>query len=135
VQYFERARLEHHPDLRDTPEEVSPGNLGFEVPASGAVASLLPAGLRGKQVLLAEGRIETPWKFSIFWHLNGAESVLGLPITPVLLETGNDGNQIAVQYFERARLEYHAEVVGTVDEVCLGNLGVEVFQRRYGERE
>ena len=135
VQYFERARMEHYAEPGGATAEVSLGDLGLEVPTGGEVASPLPSGLGGRQVSLAEGSIETPWKFSIFWHLNGGEVVLGLPITPVLLEKAHNGDQMVVQYFERARLEYHADLAGTVDEVSLGNLGVEVFQRRYGERQ
>jgi putative inorganic carbon (HCO3(-)) transporter len=134
VQYFERARMQHHPELEGTQVAVSLGNLGAEVPIRGRVASPLPEGLGGQQVQLVTGSIWTPWKFSIFWHLNGGELVLGRPITPVLLEPAAQGIEMAVQYFERARLEYRPDLAGTVEEVRLGNLGVEVFNRRYRGR-
>jgi O-antigen ligase len=134
VQYFERARMQHHPELEGTQVAVSLGHLGAEVPIGGRVASPLPEGLGGQQVQLVPGSIWTPWKFSIFWHLNSGELVLGRPITPVLLEKIAEGTEMAVQYFERARLEYRADLAGTVDEVRLADLGIEVFNRRYRGR-
>jgi putative inorganic carbon (HCO3(-)) transporter len=134
VQYFERARMQHHPELEGTQVAVSLGHLGAEVPIGGRVASPLPEGLGGQQVQLVPGSIWTPWKFSIFWHLNGGELMLGRPITPVLLEKTMQGTEMAVQYFERARLEYRADLAGTVDEVRLADLGIEVFNRRYRGR-
>ncbi len=132
VQYFTHTRMERYPEYKGTPNEVTLARLGTEVPIEGVVASPLPEILGGQQVSLAPGSISTPWKFSIFWHLKGGELVLGRPITPVLLWTAPDGSSRAVQYFERARLEHHADRVGTVDEVQLGELGSEVFERRYG---
>ncbi|HKP54320.1 MAG TPA: O-antigen ligase family protein [Chloroflexia bacterium] len=132
VQYFTHARLERHPENKGTATEVTLARLGTEVPIEGVVASPLPEMLGGQQVSLVPGGISTPWKFSIFWHLKGGELVLGRPITPVLLWTASDGSSRAIQYFERARLEHHIDRVGTVDEVQLGDLGSEVFERRYG---
>lgn len=133
VQYFTRARLEHHPEWQGTQNEVSLGNLGLELEIGSALAaSPLPEALGGQQVSLVPGGITTPWKFSVFWHLNGGGVMLGRPITPVLVETGQDGARKVVQYFERTRLEHHSDRVGTVDEVRLGDLGSEVFERRYG---
>jgi O-antigen ligase len=132
VQYFTHTRMERYPEFKGTPNEVTLARLGTEVPIEGVVASPLPEMLGGQQVSLAPGSISTPWKFSIFWHLKGGELVLGRPITPVLLWTAPDGSSQSVQYFERARLEHHADRVGTVDEVQLGELGSEVFERRYG---
>jgi hypothetical protein len=56
------------------------------------------------------------------WEQGGGLRIYGLPLTePVTLTTG-----ITVQYFERARFEYHPEFAGTQYEVLLGLLGVEL---------
>ena len=132
VQYFTRARMEHHPEHKGTPYEVALSALGTELAPAGASPSPPPDGLGGQQVSLSPGSIETPWKFSVFWNLNGGESALGLPVTPLVLEATPVGSLLAVQYFERARLEYHASLAGTVGEVQLGELGRELFEARYG---
>jgi hypothetical protein len=39
---------------------------------------------------------------------------------------------MVVQYFERARFEYHPEAAGTPGEITLGLLGAEIYRQRYG---
>lgn len=57
-----------------------------------------------------------------FWRSRGGTDIFGLPISqPITLPSG-----IVVQYFERARLEFHPEHRGTQYAVLLGLLGVEL---------
>src|SRR5205085_2436313 len=60
--------------------------------------------------------------FGWFWNSHGALAIFGCPISEEFVEDGR-----LVQYFERARLEYHAEEVGA--EVQLGSLGRDYAQR------
>ena len=73
----------------------------------------------------------TPEKFNAFWQASGGAPVFGFPITPVLYAPAADGSQQAVQYFERARFEFHP---GEASEVQLTDLGRQVYQARYGGR-
>lgn len=134
VQYFERTRLEYHPNREGIGGEIVTGKLGLEAPSSGAMAVQLPPGLDNEQVVftLNSRGISTPRKFFNFWESNGGPSIFGYPITPVLIDTDATGRQIAVQYFEKARLEYHHQLAGTVYEVQVSRLGALVFARRYG---
>ncbi len=59
--------------------------------------------------------------FLSFWRKNGGVLIFGYPISGEMVEDGR-----IVQYFERARFEYHPENIGTEDQVMLGLLGNEV---------
>lgn len=59
--------------------------------------------------------------FLTYWRDNGRGVLLGNPITEQLTENG-----ITVQYFERARVEYHANL----DQFVLGRIGSEVVGAR-----
>jgi hypothetical protein len=59
--------------------------------------------------------------FLDFWRANGQVKVFGYPISEEIVE----GDRV-VQYFERARFEYHPELAGTPFQVQLGLLGREV---------
>ena len=63
--------------------------------------------------------------FLRFWEANGGTSIFGLPISEAFDEaSADDGKVRLTQYFEHARMEYHADLEGTGDEVQLGRLGV-----------
>ena len=66
-----------------------------------------------------------------YWERYGGLAQFGYPLTEPFTETLNTTDprdqrpQIyQVQYFERARFEYHPEYAGTPSEVLLGLLGV-----------
>lgn len=61
-------------------------------------------------------------RFRLSWQGRGGIAIFGLPISAPI--TRSDG--LIIQYFERARLEYHARFRGTPDEVQLGLLAVEL---------
>jgi uncharacterized protein YkwD len=124
IQYFERARFERHPQHKDTPYEVLLGQLGREIrPAEPAVAPLDVPGGRyfpetGHNVQL----------FLRYWEANGGLARFGLPLTEERRELSlADGQPYTVQYFERARIEYHPEAKGTRYEFLLGQLGRERY--------
>jgi hypothetical protein len=66
--------------------------------------------------------------FYRFWQANGGTSTFGLPISEPFDEIGADGKVRPTQYFEHARLEFHAELAGTDAQVQLGLLGVRAAQ-------
>lgn len=63
--------------------------------------------------------------FLSFWRANGGLRVFGYPISGEIVEDG-----MIVQYFERARFEYHADYAGTPQQVQLSLLGSQLFGER-----
>jgi polysaccharide biosynthesis protein PslG len=64
--------------------------------------------------------------FVEFWEANGSESYLGLPISEERTET-IEGREYPVQWFERAKLEFHEENESPY-KILLGRLGAEQFE-------
>lgn len=124
VQYFERARFERHPENRDTPYEVLLGQLGREVRPPDPPT--IPVGGINARFFTETGHNLA--LFRAYWERNDGLEQFGLPITEELKEVSSeDGKSYTVQYFERARLEYHPEKRGTPFEVSLGQLGRERY--------
>ncbi len=116
VQYFERARLEMHPDLppgwRVQVGAVTPAILGSRnFPRAAANGS--DAGLFFPQTghNLAGG-------FLTYWQAHGGIRLFGLPLSEEVSEAG-----MTVQYFERARFEYHPDLLGTPYAIQLSPVG------------
>jgi hypothetical protein len=63
--------------------------------------------------------------FLDYWRANGQVRIFGYPITEEVIENGR-----VVQYFERARFEYHPELAGTPWQVQLGRVGHEALAMR-----
>ncbi len=125
VQYFERVRLEVHPEANGGPGTISIGTLGRDLTAgrffNTARFFISDAG----HIYFGETQHSIGGAFYPFWRDHGALTRFGFPISEELRENG-----LTVQYFERARLEYHPEFAGTPSEVLLGALGLEAMQRR-----
>jgi hypothetical protein len=69
--------------------------------------------------------------FLEYWAANGGMARHGLPLTDEFTEANSaTGQRYAVQYFERARFEYHPGNAPPYD-VQLGLLGLEQFAPRY----
>ncbi|HET9017291.1 MAG TPA: N-acetylmuramoyl-L-alanine amidase [Thermomicrobiaceae bacterium] len=135
TQYFERARFEHHLEFQGTPYEVELGLLGREVTANRTkekpflpIPAFTPTADRdyypqtGHSLALG---------FRSYWHANGGLPVFGYPISEEFQELSEtDGKMHTVQYFERARFEWHPEFRGTQYEYLLGQLGREILINR-----
>jgi hypothetical protein len=63
--------------------------------------------------------------FLDFWRANGQLLIFGYPISEELVEGGR-----VVQYFERARFEFHPERLGQAGQVQLGLIGRELAASR-----
>jgi hypothetical protein len=71
--------------------------------------------------------------FRLYWQARGGLAIFGLPITEEFREVNPaDGREYTVQYFERARFEYHPEHQGTPYETELGLLGRQATVGRAG---
>jgi hypothetical protein len=132
VQYFERARFELHPEHAGTQYIVQASLLG----------NWVTEGRRDEEPFqrLPEGEYESTssrrffpqtghilaYGFKNYWDQNGGLYVFGYPISREFSELNRDtGREHTVQYFERARFEWHPEHQGTPYEVLLGRLGAE----------
>jgi hypothetical protein len=123
AQYFERARFELH---ASTGKRVILGRLGTLVHPPD------PPVKRAKDAFFwKQTGHNVSGAFLKFWKEHGGLEIFGYPISEVLTERSRvDGKLYKVQYFERARFELHPERAGTPDEVQLGRLGAEIYQRR-----
>jgi hypothetical protein len=135
VQYFERVRMEYHPEFKGTISEVLFGLLGNQV--------LLDRGWVDKSgqpldspAMPEEKNQNTYWfpdtqhnlsgLFLQAWFQQGGLAIIGLPKTRVYDEANpDDGGVYKVQYFERARMELHPGANGQPDYILFGLLGNE----------
>jgi hypothetical protein len=67
--------------------------------------------------------------FLAFWQAHGGLEQFGFPLTEERTEV-IEGRALTVQYFERARFEFHPELSGTGDEVLLSDLGRQILRLR-----
>jgi hypothetical protein len=72
----------------------------------------------------------TQGRFLDYWTANGGLARNGFPLTGERRELLEDGNEYAVQYFERVRLEYHPQNPPPFD-VLLGQFGRQAFRNRF----
>jgi hypothetical protein len=119
VQYFQGGRLEYHPDNPE-PYTVQLGLLGAQI-------------LAEREPVLRVGRAEAAnnpncqffpetshnvcYSFRVFYNAHGGLDVFGYPLTEIIQE-----NNRFVQYFQRARMEWHPERPPG-QKVQLGRLG------------
>lgn len=128
IQWFERARLEYWPEFAGTPYEVQLGRLGAEYTTGRAFPTQSYFVSRPDLRFFPETGHAVGGRFLAFWSQNGGLPAFGLPISEEFDEVLPDGRTYRVQYFERARLEYHPDLAGTPDEVQLGLLGTALYQ-------
>jgi hypothetical protein len=129
VQYFERARLEVWPEHTGTQWEVQGtllGNWKARARRNEAPFRPLPPGTVSddpNRIIFHETGHSLAYAFKDYWERNGGLWQFGYPISEEFVENG-----YTVQYFERARFEWHPENAGTPYEVLLGHLGKEFAQ-------
>lgn len=123
VQYFDNVRMEWHPENAD-PYKVQLGLLGEELGMRmpPIPSSQIPRGHPLRRYFPETGHTVS-FAFLTFFNENGGLDNFGYPITEPLLENG-----LLVQYFQRARLEWHPERPSS-DWVVVGALGVQFLSR------
>ncbi|HEU5012435.1 MAG TPA: VanW family protein [Roseiflexaceae bacterium] len=121
VQYFERARFELRPGA-----PVALTRLGslyiegrtepafqWQAQSPGADWTFFP-----------ESGHSLTGAFRYYWQMHGGVNAFGFPVSEELKEANpTNGQTYTVQYFERARFEYHPELAGQAGEVQLMPLG------------
>jgi subtilisin family serine protease len=139
VQYFERHRLELHPE-NTPPYHVLLSRLGNDtLQRSGRDWFAFPKGTPqpGCQFFEATGH-SLCGAFLSYWRANGLEfdgrrgkseaeslAMFGQPLSEPQIEVSSDGRQYLVQWFERARFEDHGP-----QGVLLGLLANDLVQAR-----
>ncbi|MBA3471316.1 MAG: VanW family protein [Herpetosiphonaceae bacterium] len=129
VQYFERARFEIHPENKGTEFYILATRLGAyftQGRTAEAPFQWLAAAPSEGLTFFPESGHSLGGGFRDFWKANGGVYTFGFPISEEFQEfSPTDGKPYTVQYFERARLEWHPENGGTKWEFQLGLLGSE----------
>jgi hypothetical protein len=124
VQYFERARFEYHPEFKGTPYETELGLLGNLTTAGRSFATTSAFTNTADRLFFPETGHSLSFGFKYYWEHHGGLPIYGYPISEEFQEVNPaDGKTYTVQYFERARFEYHPEFKGTQYETELGLLG------------
>lgn len=145
VQYLERQRFEYHPEHAGTPYEVELGRLGAEDAARrGLLDNLAFAPLPGDTpsdancTFFPQTGHRLCFGFKEYWESHGLEfgdpgvsyreslALFGYPISEEFTypDTG-----LTVQYFERARFEFHPDNPEP-HRVLLGRLGADLVTAR-----
>jgi hypothetical protein len=105
VQYFQNSRMEMHPE-NDDPYKVLLGllidEMGYSYPLPSA--DQIPASNNNIHHYFEETGYVVSYAFLDFFRENGGVRVFGYPRSQFLYENGH-----IVQYFQRARMEWHPE--------------------------
>ena len=118
MQYYERARLEWHSDW-PAGAQITLGRLGAEVLGDRhfAPVAAFPSNPGHRYFALTGHSVQG--EILRFWETHGGIPIFGYPLSEELTEDG-----LTVQYFERARLEWHPELGGTGYGVLPSPLGI-----------
>ncbi|MBA3470656.1 MAG: 5'-nucleotidase C-terminal domain-containing protein [Herpetosiphonaceae bacterium] len=136
VQYFERQRLEYHPE-KAAPFMILLGRINDEVLGrEGRNWRAFPlATPAGDCVRFDETGQSACGEFLRYWRSQGLDmgdggvsfreslALWGLPLSAPMTEINVDGDEVLTQHFERARIELHASGKGG-GEILLTRLGV-----------
>lgn len=144
VQWFERNRLELHPE-NARPYDVLLGRLGADKLAAEKRDwnRFGKADAGAAHFFSQTGHAIAP-QFWAYWSSHGLEfdgrggtsfdeslALFGLPLSEAVDEVSpTDGKTYLTQHFERTRFEFHPENAGTQYEVLLGLLGRELTGKK-----
>ena len=122
VQYFERVRLEYHPENL-APNDVLLGQFGRRIHPADPAVEAIP----GAAYFAETGHNITRPEFAAYYAANGGLAQFGYPLSEEfeeLLPIDAQGTlaPFRVQYFERARFEWHPENPEP-NKVLLGQFG------------
>lgn len=127
VQQFERARFEWHPELLKEGGPIQGVALSLLGQQRAAQLNLSwpPTSDPGQGKYYKETGQSIQGGFYEYWQNNGGERIFGLPLSPeVQLQSPTDGKVYTMQYFQRARMEYHPKLPSG-HQVIVGAIGSE----------
>ena len=129
VQFFQRAVMEYHPEAQGTPGEVVLRLLGSDLTQGRTFTPGTAGANDAAHQFFPQTNHTVANAFLAFFNSHGGVGVLGYPISEEMPDQLADGAIHTVQYFQRARLEYHPELAGKPGEVSLGLLGDETLKK------
>ncbi|HEU4792159.1 MAG TPA: polysaccharide deacetylase family protein [Nitrolancea sp.] len=131
VQYFERARFEWHPGSWPERYDVLLGLLGNTATAGrSGEAPFRPTSAKSNCDFYAPTGHNLCGGFRGYWNAFGGLPIFGYPISEEFAERNPDDGQVyTVQYFERARFEWHPGSWPERYDVLLGRLGADELAR------
>jgi uncharacterized protein YkwD len=127
VQYFERVRMEFHPELAAKGAPVLLSRLGAEVSAGSSFGTVKPFSATSVKSYFGATSHSVAEPFLSFWRNNGGVELFGYPISEAIRQDG-----MRVQWFERARMEYHPELASKGQSVELTLLGTIAYTHAHG---
>ncbi len=126
VQYFERVRLEYHPE-NQPPQNIQLGQFGRQILSGVKGAPTEPVSPHDGSVFFSETGHTVANDFFAYWQTNGGLNQFGYPLTEEFTQQLADGKTYTVQYFERARFERHPENQAPYT-ILLGQFGRQILQ-------
>jgi hypothetical protein len=134
TQWFERNRFEWHPEFAGTKYEILLGLLGNQLTADRrAEASFQPVPAVASSATLTYFPLTghtLQGSFKTYWEQHGGLEQFGYPLTEEYNELNPTDNKVyRVQWFERARFEYHPENQPPYN-ILLGLLGRQLLDAR-----
>lgn len=131
VQYFERGILELHQEYANTKDSVMLASVGRWVTKGRDFPRVTPFKNTPDRAYFPQTGHTLKEAFFRYWLREGGLALFGYPISEELPEISPaDGHVYTVQYFERARLEWHPTEAGTPKEVQLGLIGKQALEMR-----
>jgi hypothetical protein len=123
VQYFERTRLEAHPEQSEGRYQILLGQFGRRILGGVPDAPTAPVSAApGARHFPETGHTVAP-DLLAYWQDHGGLAQFGYPLSEEFPERLEDGQTYTVQYFERARFERHPENADPDYQILLGQLG------------
>lgn len=132
VQYFERARLEWHPQNNPF-NQVQRGQFGRRIFRERTGRETDPPVPQAGPIYFHDTGHNLSGPFLDYFQRNGGIGTFGMPLTEAFPEQLEDGHTYHVQYFERARMEYHPENEAPYD-VLLGQFGRRILAEQRAAR-
>ncbi len=136
TQFFERAEFQWYPGSWPARYDVLLGLLGNQVTVgrgNEAPFQATTANTSSDCTYYAATGHNLCAGFQAYWNQNGGLAVFGYPISEEFQEKNPDTGQVyTVQYFQRARFEWHPGENPANFDVELGRLGAQVLQMQFG---
>lgn len=116
------------PSPSPTPTRSPLGGTATASPPGTAIPTMTPSPTEASSVYFPQTGQNLGGEFLRYWKARGGLASFGYPISEELREVSQaDGRTYTVQYFERARFEFHPELAGTDYVVLLGLMGWEAM--------
>jgi hypothetical protein len=123
--------LEYHPEYVGTKNAVMLASVGRWITQGRYFPTVSAFKSTKERAYFPQTGHSVKQAFLAYWQREGGLALFGYPISEELPEISSaDGKVYTVQYFERARFEWHPTDAGTNDQVQLGLIGKQAWEGR-----